>query len=286
MKLLCFFTLTILLNSVAAQNFSSELQSMVDAENAFAKYSKEKNTRDAFLMYLTDSTVLFDKNGPMKGKRSWTERSVNNSLLFWRPVFVGISKSGDLGFSTGPWEWSPTKESVKPEAHGYYATIWQKFPEGWKMALDLGVLMPGPEANTAALHSSNPEGISRKSSAKKVTKDTFLQVDKNYNHKLNDGGLAFIKEDFSKDGLILRTGSFPNYYPFTNPSATNRAYKYSTLGGGVASSNDLGYSYGRVQFESTHDASGKTTIANFQRVWKLEGGVWKIVLDVIAVQTN
>ena len=75
MKLLCFFTLTILLHSVGAQDFSSELQSMVDAENAFAKYSKEKNTRDAFLMYLTDSTVLFDKNGPIKGKKSWTERS-------------------------------------------------------------------------------------------------------------------------------------------------------------------------------------------------------------------
>ncbi len=162
MKLLFFFTLAILLNSVDAQDFSSELQSMVDAENAFAKYSKEENTRDAFLKYLTDSTVLFDTHGPTKGKKSWTDRSVNSSLLFWRPVFVGISKSGDLGFSTGPWEWSPTKESAKPEAHGYYATIWQKFQEGWKMALDLGTLIPGPEGNTTPLHSSNPKGVSGK----------------------------------------------------------------------------------------------------------------------------
>jgi len=257
---------------------------MVDAENAFAKYSKEKNTRDAFLMYLTDSTVLFDKDGPMKGKKSWAERSPNTSLLFWRPVFVGISKSGDLGFSTGPWEWSPTKEAAKPEAHGYYASVWQKFPDGWKLALDLGVLLPGPETNTAALHSSNPKGVSRKSSAKKVTKDTFLQVDKNYNNKLNAGGQAFIKEDFSKDGLTLRTGSFPNYYPFTNMLAKEHECKFSTLGGDVASSNDLGYSYGRVQFESTQDGSIKSMVANFQRVWKIEDDVWKIVLDVIAVQ--
>src|SRR5688572_12676070 len=186
MKLLSFFTLTLLFNSVGAQDFSSELQSMVDAENAFAKYSKEKNTRDAFLMYLTDSTVLFDKNGPVKGKKSWTDRSPNSSLLFWRPVLVGISKSGDLGFSTGPWEWSPSKEATEPEAHGYYATIWQKFPEGWKMALDLGILMPGAEVNAAPLHSSNPKGVSRKSAAKATMKNNFVDVDKNYNNKLNE----------------------------------------------------------------------------------------------------
>ena len=284
MKLLCFFTLTILLNSVGAQDFSYELQSMVDAENAFAKYSKEKNTRDAFLMYLTDSTVLFDKNGPTKGKKSWTDRSPNSSLLFWRPVFVGISKSGDLGFSTGPWEWSPTKEAAKPEAHGYFASIWQKFSDGWKLALDLGILMPGPETNTAALHSSNPKGVSIKSSAKKRRNDAFLDVDKNYNHKLNAGGLAFIKEDFSKNGLILRTGSFPDYYPFTNLSANEQEYKFSTLGGDVASSNDLGYTFGRVRLEPIEGGLAKSADANFFRVWKIEDGVWRIVLDVIAVQ--
>ena len=284
MKLLCIFALIILSNSVGAQDFSSELQSMVDAENAFAKYSKEKNTRDAFLLYLTDSTILFDKNGPMKGKKSWTERSPNSNLLFWRPVFVGISKSGDLGFSSGPWEWSPTKETVKPEAYGYYATIWQKFPEGWKMALDLGTLIPGPEANTAPLHSSNPKGASRKSSTKKVSKDAFLDVDKNYNNKLNAAGLALIKEDFSEDGLILRTGSFPGYYLFSNLSASEYKFKFSPLGGAVSSSNDLGYTYGRVRLEPTENSLAKSADANFFRVWKVEDDVWKIVLDVIAVQ--
>ena len=284
MKLLCFFTLAILLNSVAAQDFSSELQAMVDAENAFAKYSREINTRDAFLKYLTDSTVLFDKNGPMRGKKSWAERSVNSSLLFWRPVFVGISKSGDLGFSTGPWEWSTTKESTKPEAHGYYATMWQKFPEGRKMALDLGVLMPGPEANTAPLHSSNPKGVSRKSAAKATMKDAFLDVDKSYNNKLNESGIALVKEDFSKDGLILRTGSFPRYYPFSDLSSSGHKFKFSPLGGAVASSNDLGYTFGRVRLEPIDDGLAKPADANFFRVWKVEDGTWKIVLDVITVQ--
>jgi ketosteroid isomerase-like protein len=281
MKFLCFLALTILLNPVGAQDFSAELQSMVDAENAFAKYSKEKNTRDAFLMYLTDSTVLFDKNGPTKGKKSWTERSVNNSLLFWRPVFVGISKSGDLGFSTGPWEWSPTKESAKPEAYGYFASIWQKFPEGWKLALDLGTLLPGAESQTADLHSSNPTGVANLGTKRK---EAFLKADDEYNHKIAGSERALFKEDFSEDALILRTGSFPSYYPFSDLSVAKSKFIFRRFGGDIASSNDLGYTFGRVKFESLQDGVTKPTEASFSRVWKIEDGIWKIVLEVIAVQ--
>ena len=142
-----------------------------------------------------------------------------------------------------------TKESAKPEAHGYFATIWQKFPEGWKLSLDLRTLIPVPEANTAPLHSSNPKGVSRKSDAKAMMKDAFLDVDKNYNNKLNEAGIALIKEDFSKDGLILRTGSFPMYYPFSDLSASEYRFNFNPLGGAVASSNDLGYTFGRVRLE-------------------------------------
>ncbi|HEX6224249.1 MAG TPA: nuclear transport factor 2 family protein, partial [Chryseolinea sp.] len=132
MKFYFVFAFVFLFASANAQNFSPALQSMVDAENAFARHSKEKNTRDAFLLYLTDSTVLFDKSGPAWGKKSWQERTPNTSLLFWQPLLVGISKDGDLGFSTGPWEWAPSREA-KPEAYGYFASVWRKFSDGWKL---------------------------------------------------------------------------------------------------------------------------------------------------------
>jgi hypothetical protein len=282
MRLLYLFAFVFILKSGCGQNFSSELQSMVNAENAFAKYSKEKNTRDAFLLYLTDSTVLFDKNGPVKGKKSWKERNPDSSLLFWRPVFVGIAKSGELGFSTGPWEWSPTKEA-KPEAHGYFASIWKKSNDGWRLALDIGILMPGPESNSAPLRASNPLGTLREQISKTAVRQAFLNVDRNYNNKLNEDGVAFLKQNFSNDGLILRNGSFPTYFPFNSIAGTEHKFKFSPSGGDVATSNDLGYSFGRVQFEYTESGSVKSTDANFLRVWKVVEGNWKIILDVISL---
>jgi ketosteroid isomerase-like protein len=280
MKILSIAFLTILIDTTFAQKFSSELEAMVDTENAFAKYSKEKNTRDAFLLYLTDSTVLFERDGPVKGRKQWEERSPNNSLLFWYPVFVGISNSGDLGFSTGPWEWSPTKEAAKPEAHGYYATLWQKFPDGWKMALDMGGLMPGPQSNIAPLHASNPRGKPGKT--KKI--GSMLDVDKIYIDKLNAQGIGYIAENFSADALMIRSGAFPDYFPFKNLNETRSNFKFTPAGGDVSSAKDLGYTYGRVQFETKKDNATAMTHAGFFRVWKLEDGEWKIVLDVIGAE--
>jgi ketosteroid isomerase-like protein len=283
MKFLCFVALIILLKPVCAQDFSSELQSMVDAENAFAKYSKEKNTRDAFLIYLTDSTVLFDKSGPVKGKKSWAERSPDNSLLFWYPLFVGISKNGDLGFSTGPWEWSPTKETAKPEAHGYYATVWQKSPEGWKMAVDIGARTPGPDQKTVGLHASNPH-TSREKRSDKTTKKGLLAFDKTYSDNLTREGVGFLPEEFSKEALIIRPGSFPDYYPFKNLSSRGQKLKFLSMGGDIASSKDLGYVFGRAEYESMKNGAVSLVNASFLRVWKIENGEWKIVLDVVGAE--
>jgi ketosteroid isomerase-like protein len=283
MKFLCLVTLIILLKSVCAQDFSSELQSMVDAENAFAKYSKEKNTRDAFLAYLTDSTVLFDKNGPIKGKKSWAERSPDNSLLFWYPLFVGISKNGDLGFSTGPWEWSPTKETAKPEAHGYYATVWQKFPGGWKMAVDIGAPTPGPGSKTIGLHASNPHAIKEKSSGETTNKG-LLALDKNYSEKLTREGVGFLQKDFSTEAMIIRPGSFPDYYPFKNLSSRGQKLKFLSMGGDTASSKDLAYVFGRVEYESMKNGAASLVNAGFLRVWMIENGEWKIILDVVGAE--
>ena len=166
MKSILLFTILFVasLASVEAQKFSPQLQSMVDAENAFAKFSKEKNMRDAFLANLTDSTILYGKDGPLKGKQSWIDRQPTTNILFWWPLFVGISADNDMGFSTGPWQWSETKES-QPVAHGYFVTIWEKVAGEWKLATDIGSPTTGPDVSGVALHSSNPVGQAPKSTS-------------------------------------------------------------------------------------------------------------------------
>jgi ketosteroid isomerase-like protein len=265
------------LNSLLAQKFSAQLQSMVDAENAFARFSKEKNMRDAFLANLTDSTILYSKDGPIKGKQSWIDRQPNNNLLFWWPVFVGISSSNDMGFSTGPWQWSETKEA-QPVARGYFVSVWKKFGSEWKLATDIGSPMPGVDASAAVLHSSNPNGSAGKS---KNVKGLLLDIDRKYNEELKTNGSTYQSEKFSKDAMIKYPRTFPDYFPFETNSNIGKP-DFETLGGEVSTSNDLAYTYGRVSASIANNNSLVPYTANFLRVWKYEDKAWKIVIEVIS----
>src|SRR5689334_2711385 len=117
----------LLIQAIAySQSFTPQQQEVINAENSFAGLSKSANTVEAFMAYLSDSTIMYDKdNKPVYGMSLYKDRKPNNSLLFWWPVFVGASADGKMGFSTGPWEFSLKRDSL-PVAYGYYATLWQK----------------------------------------------------------------------------------------------------------------------------------------------------------------
>ena len=268
---------TVTLHFSAAQKFSPTLQSMVDAENSFANFSKEKNMRDAFLANLTDSTILYTKDGPVKGKQTWVDRQPNNNLLFWWPVFVGISGSNDFGFSTGPWQWSETKEAL-PVAHGYFVSVWKKVGSEWKLATDIGSPMPGVDVSAAPLHSSNPKGRAGKGNK---TEGLLMDVDRKYNDQLRNTGASYLRENFSKDAMIKYPRAFPDYFPLEeNPNIVKP--DFMSLGGEVSQSNDLGYTYGRVTASIMDNNSLTPYTANFLRVWKYENDAWKIVIEVIS----
>src|ERR1044071_4411891 len=91
----------------AVANGQSALQEMVKTEQAFSKMAEEKSTRDAFLAFIADDGLLF-RPGAVNGKKWLLEHPAppteNNPLLAWQPSFADMSASGDMGFTTGPWE--------------------------------------------------------------------------------------------------------------------------------------------------------------------------------------
>jgi hypothetical protein len=250
---------------------------MVDAENAFAKFAKDKNVRDAFVANLTDSTILYTKEGPVRGKRAWVDRQPNDNLLIWRPVFVGISASNDFGFSTGPSQWSETREA-QPAYYGYFVSVWKKVGSEWKLATDIGSPMPSADASAAQLHSSNPNGTAGKH---KNAKGYLMDVDRKYNDELRATGATYISESFSKDAMLKYPYAFPDYFPWEAKSNIVKP-DFTSLGAEISQSNDLGYTYGRVTASITDNNSLAPYTANFLRVWKYESNAWKIVIEVIS----
>lgn len=275
----------LLLNAVLAahaQDFSDpNLQSMIDAERAFIKMAREKNTRDAFLTYLSDHAVTFEKE-PRVGKKHFETQIPNASWLYWQPAYCDISASGDFGFNTGPWELRATRTDERPFAFGHFVTIWIKQPDGqWKAAADIGISHPQP-ADSITLTTSGIKAI-------EVSKGDFhalTEVEEDFIKDYSADGNSAYKKVLSEEVRIYRTGKLP----IISEDAKQDFFKnenidvdFVVMGGSMARSKDMAYVYGTATIKSAKEGHISSENASYVRIWKKEdGNHWKIVLDILS----
>ncbi|HEY5822894.1 MAG TPA: nuclear transport factor 2 family protein [Cyclobacteriaceae bacterium] len=267
-----------------AQPFSPMVQEVIDAENGFASLSKTQNTREAFVANFADDGIVFEKASPVLGKEIWSKRAADNSLLFWWPVFSDVSTSGDFGYNTGPFEWSADRSGARPKAYGYFSSVWKKGEEGvWKVVIDMGIGLPTGEEKSSELTTSKKKPAKVKTpSVFEKAKQELLDWDKKYVDQLNMQSLSFIPSHLSDEARVHRTGHFPLKTKEEIKSFTDSRENYHLdhLGGDMAASGDLAYTYGKVN--ASNAENGKQVTLNYLRIWKKEDGKnWKIVLDVI-----
>src|SRR2546427_5630986 len=149
---LCFSIICSLAGLGVAQNKNqiNDLKSMVETERAFSRTSEEKGIRESFAQFIADDGILF-RPGPVLGKKWMQEHplpaSTTRQWLSWQPIFAAVSRAGDLGYTSGPWEFKNDIKDATPAKFGNFMTVWKKQADGsWKFALDLGISNPEPKA--------------------------------------------------------------------------------------------------------------------------------------------
>ncbi|MCJ7498136.1 MAG: DUF4440 domain-containing protein [candidate division Zixibacteria bacterium] len=126
-------------------DLEKEKQALMNADIEFSKLSEQKGMNEAFFTYLAKDGVLLRPNSlPIEGieaiKECLSKSSDDNFTLTWKPSFAEVSKSGDLGYTYGLYEFKTTDQNSIPLiAKGTYITIWKKQVDGtWKVVLDTG----------------------------------------------------------------------------------------------------------------------------------------------------
>lgn len=293
MKYLSITLLTalLLLSSMGhAQTVTSPLKQMVETEQAFSKTAEEKDTRDAFMSFIADDGLLFRPTA-VNGKKWMQDHPVPASdkhpLLAWQPVFARVATSGDLGFTTGPWEFKSDRSDEKPSGYGHFVTIWKKQVDGsWKFAVDLGISHPD---------SGGPLKLWQVSDERSAKTQKSVNVPEEQK-KLTAQDLAFSNEGL-KGGLIKAFTSFGapdirlyrnDRLPFVGREASlsylstiKQNFVWKPTQSDVARSGDLGYTVGTYEAVQANDPSGKVTeLGSYLRIWQKQNGSWRIVLDV------
>ena len=276
--------------STAAQKKTeaNDLRSMVETERAFARMSEEKGTREAFTAFIADEGILFRPTAVL-GKKWMQENplppSTTRPLLAWQPIFAFVSSAGDLGYTTGPWQYKKDIKDAQPTAFGNFMTVWKKQADGsWKFALDLGVSNPEPK-DPVTIWQPGQGRMDQEISAKvdqQLARSGLLDAERKFSQVSAELGA---RESFllyaAKDVRLFRN----DHFPFVGKMAAADAlapvtaeWTWTSLFAGVSISGDLGYTYGI--YELREKAGIVSERGNYARVWKKVLGDWKLVIDV------
>jgi ketosteroid isomerase-like protein len=275
---------------VKEKSFPRLLAPVVEAEHAFAQYSIDHGMKEAFLRFAAPDGVIFRRDGPVNAIETWAGRNpAPTGLLTWWPAYADVSRAGDLGWTTGPYEYRDKPTDEKPADTGHYFTIWRRQPDGsFKFVLDLGAPHPAPDAPEtdlqypAALKKSGPSAgdFDNTASARKSLLETESSLSADSSSK---GARAALLARADESLRMYRQGILP----VVGLAAVEKALKVQTefvkwnpSKGDVAASGDLGYAYGTYEVRANASDTQPAERGNYARVWRHDRRGWRLVFQV------
>lgn len=142
-----FFLIIILFTSSCARQFKMVAQQkikdeIVQTEANFEKMAREKGIEKAFLHFAAAEAVMMRNDKILKGKENFKSYFKNpiweNAKLQWKPDFVDVAESGDLGYTYGSYTLKYIDSEGKEQtSNGIFHTVWKKQSDGqWKFVWD------------------------------------------------------------------------------------------------------------------------------------------------------
>jgi ketosteroid isomerase-like protein len=276
---------------VGEKNFPRSLAPVVMAEHAFAQRAIDEGMKPAFVNHAAPDGVIVGRRGFVNAVETWSKREpAPTGLLTWWPTYADVSRAGDLGWTTGPYEFREKPTDAKPGGAGHFFTVWRKQPDGaWKWVLDFGTPHPSPGAPETALR--YPATLLTKGPLRGASDDdpeavrrSLLEEERALSEASASKGMRAALLARADEGVrLMRQNSFP----VVGREALARALKVQTefiswepLKVDAAASGDLGYAYGSYSVNAP-GAERPAEHGYYARVWKRRpGGPWRVVMNV------
>ncbi|HET7065861.1 MAG TPA: nuclear transport factor 2 family protein [Rudaea sp.] len=254
-------------------------ESLAQAEREFASTGGRDGVQKAFLEHFAEDALVL-RPFATAAPAWYREHPDGPGKLIWGPQYLAVSAANDLGLSSGPWRYEAERDGKPVVGHGHFLSIWRRDAQGrWRVLFDHGVGNPAPAvavvATTPLVSLAIPEEKTPSAAVISSRTQALDGVDKALRGRLaRDPGKAYAAVATTQT-LWLREGSLP-----AQGNLPPKADGEQACGCGprvamtVAASGDLGYTLGGAE---SARASGVDV-----RVWRFEGGAWKLLADVTA----
>jgi len=117
-------------------------EEIVQTEHDFEQMAAAKGLSEAFSFYADTAATLSRGSYVIHGKDSvrlfYLAPRYNGVKLLWKPDFVEVSKSADLGYTYGKYTFSTLDSTGKiTVSKGIFHTVWKKRADGqWRFVWD------------------------------------------------------------------------------------------------------------------------------------------------------
>ncbi len=247
------------------------MSGLVNAERGFASFTASHSIKEGFLKYMDSTGIVFQHAKPVNAIRAYQEQKAGTGILNWRPEFAVISASGDMGITTGPYEYKPSAtDSVS--GRGSFSSVWQINAEGvWKNMVDLGTTYSQIPAAAKEVHQ-----VILPEEQPGSTYEELLAMEQHLNSIIHKKNLAALKAYFPEDSRLNRD----NHAPLTGTEAVvagledfGRTAVLIPVTGNLSESKDLAWFYGTVISGARKE--------NYLRVWIFRNGKWRVIVQTI-----
>jgi len=235
---------SLLVISAFAQKNDGTTKSLVNAEKDFAKSIAKKGDKDSYLEYSLASALVFRPN-PVNVKTFYNAQTKDGKSVTWEPNLAKVSRSGDLGFTTGPYA-----VNGEEKQYGQYLSIWKAENGKWKLAIDLETTSNKPLDQTAPRFLEPKDHVAPKFLNEKEIKagrEIISTTEKTLNTFLKTHGIGAFGGFMTDDARLLFPGNEPiigkgKILSFYNGMISKINLK--TTGVDKALGSDLAYTFG------------------------------------------
>ncbi|MEO5911144.1 MAG: hypothetical protein ABIP95_09670 [Pelobium sp.] len=262
-----------------AQTDNGSLRSLVNAEEYFNLLANKDGIKKGYLKVLDKDGIVF-RPVPLNGTKFYRNEPENSIELSWKPEYAMIAKTGDFGFTTGPYL---IKDGDK-EIYGHYVSVWKADSKNiWKLVLNGEISHPKPSSEIKFEYNSPLDNkYPRLMGPKKIQmrEDIVMSTDILLGKALSTSGIKNLYEFYDDKVRVYFPGHLPvigrnNALKFIKEENLNMTSKPDFAD--RAFSGDMAYTYGTAEILGKH--------YSYVRIWKIaEEMKWNIILDVYMLQ--
>lgn len=259
-------------SAIAAEPSADPVERMIATELSFAADAQRIGIAPAFRRYAAPDGILMRPDPAPALEVLQGNVDMPGVRLEWKPAFAGMSRSGDLGFTTGPYRLFHGAQVM----NGDTLTVWVRGADGrWSWLLDHGLLpikasAPADLPGEVAIMRQGQPGPRRRPSG-------VIDADAALNAAVVAHGTAAIPDRLADDGFLLRLqrGRVPKAAAVDAIEHNLSVSTAQRFGMRVSRAEDLAATYGRLTFD---DPQGSH---NYVRIWRHGATGWQLLVDLI-----